>query len=260
MIPAWLTDTVTHDLDRALHYSLLWGLEGVELRTVGGASDRIPFVNEEKLQRRLAEHEMPVVAVVPGLFEGLAGERAVWLNELALIEETLAFCRRFGCSRVVVSGFAEAGPDGTGDAAEALRRAGAAASRRGITLHVLNEVGMAHPTGTALADLLAAVAHPSVQAAWDPAAAAQAGEDPQAGLQAVVGHVGFVRCYNIVAQGARWIPASLHEGVVDWPAQLQTLHRADFDGPVSLAVHLKPKPKQGLRMATALIRMMRAVG
>ena len=259
MTPVWLTDTVTNDLDRALHYSLLWGLEGVELRTVGGASDQVPFVNEEKLRRRLTEHDMPVAAVVPGLFGGLASERAAWLNEIALMEETLAFCHRFGCSRVVVSAFSEAGADDTGHVAEALRRAGEAAARRGVTLTVLNEVDMAHATGTALAGLLTAVAHPSVQAAWDPAAAAQAGEDPQAGLQALAGHVGFVRCCNVAAQGAGWRPASLHEGIVDWPAQLQTLHDAGYDGPVSLAVHLTPKPKHGLRMATALIKMMRAV-
>ena len=64
MLTAWLTDTVTSDLDRALHYTLLWGLEGVELRTVGGAEDRVPFVNEAKLKRRLSEHELPVVAIV----------------------------------------------------------------------------------------------------------------------------------------------------------------------------------------------------
>ena len=53
MTPIWLTDTVTGDLDRALHYTSLWGLEGVELRTVGGPEDRVPFVNEAKLRRRL---------------------------------------------------------------------------------------------------------------------------------------------------------------------------------------------------------------
>ena len=207
----------------------------------------------------MAEHDLPVVAVVPGLFGGLASERAVWLNEIALMEETLAFCRRFRCSRVVVSAFAEGGADDAGHAAGALRRAGAAALHRGVTLTVLNEVGMAYATGVALAGLLAAVAHPSVQAAWDPAAAAQSGEDPHIGLQALAGHVGFVRCYNVAAQGTGWQPASLHEGIVDWPTQLQTLQDAGYDGPVSLAIQRKPKPKHGLRMATALIKMIRAV-
>ena len=76
-------------------------------------------------------------------------------------------------------------------------------------------------------------------------------------LKALGGHIGFVRCYNVVAQGVGGRPVLLQEGIVDWPVQLQTLHDDGFDGPVSLAVHLKPK--HGLRMATALIRMIREV-
>ena len=140
MLPALLTDTVTSDLDRALHYTLLWGLEAVELRTVGGAGDRVPFVNEAKLKRRLAEAEMPVAAVVPGMFEGPAGARAAWLNELAAFDETLHFCDRIGCRRVVVSAFAAEEPSPEA-AADALTRAGRAAARHGIEVAVLNEAG-----------------------------------------------------------------------------------------------------------------------
>ena len=259
MTPVWLTDTVTSDLDRALRYTLLWGLEGVELRSVGTASDRVPFVNEQKLRRRLEEHDVPVAAVVPGLFEGAARDRAVWLNEVALCEEVFDFCRRVGCLRVVVSAFAEVAPDAASYAVEALRRAGVSAERWGLTLAVLNEVLMAHPTGAALAGLLDAVAHPAVQAAWDPAAAAQAGEDPQTGLQALVGRVGLVRCANVAGREQAWSAAPLGDGIVDWPAQLRTLHASGFEGPVSLTVNQKPAPKHGLHMATALIRMIRAM-
>ncbi len=258
MLPAWLTDTVTSDLDRALRYTLLWGLEGVELRTVGRASDRVPFVNEEKLRRRLAEHEMPVVAVVPGLFEGPASHRATWLDDVAQLDETLGFCRRLGCPRVVVSAF-EADDDAPGDtAADALRRAGTLAARRGLTLAVLNEAGMAHPTGAALARLLATVDHPAVRAAWNPAAAAQAGEDPLRGLEALAGRVELVRCTDGVLRGEAWHPTPLGEGAVGWRDQLRALHADGFAGPVSLEVNLEPPPRHGLRMATTLIAMIRA--
>ncbi len=75
MLPVWLPDTVTLDLDRALHYTLLWGLEGIVLRTVGGEADRVPHVNEARLKRRLSEHDLPAVAVDPGLFEQPAERR-----------------------------------------------------------------------------------------------------------------------------------------------------------------------------------------
>lgn len=255
MIPAWLTDTVTSDLDRALHYTLLWGLEGVELRTVGSAADRVPFVNEEKLRRRLAEHEMPVVSLVPGLFEAPASARAAWLNDLALLDDTLRFAGRLGARHVVVSAFAEA--EDAGAAVEALQRAGQVAARHGATLAVLNEVEMAHPTGSALARLLAAVDHPAVRAAWDPAAAVQAGEDALAGLDALGGRVALVRCADGHVDEGTWVPAVPGEGSVGWAEHMRRLHATGFDGPVSLKIDVEPRPRSGLHAATRLIEMIR---
>ena len=259
MVPAWLTDTVTSDLDRALHYTLLWGVEGVELRTVGGDADRVPFVNEEKLKRRLREHDVPVVAVVPGVLEGSAAARAAWLNEVAQFEETLGFCTRIGCSCIVVSAFAGDEPVDQQAAIDALRRLGDKAARHKKHLAVVNETDMAHATGAELGALLAAVDHPAVRAAWNPIAAVRAGEPPEAGLNALGGSIALVRVANIRREAEAWLPAPLLEGVIDWPAQLRTLHAQGFAGPLSLDVQLDPRPKHGLRMATDLIRMIRAV-
>lgn len=259
MLPVWLTDTVTSDLDRALHYTLLWGGEGVELRTVGGPSDRVPYVNEEKLKRRLLENDVTVASVVPGLFEGSVRDRVTWLNEIALLDETLPFCRRIGCPRVVVSAFAPEANHDAGQAVDALRRAGEAASRKGITLAVLNEADMAYSAGTALAGLLAAVDHPAVRAAWDPVAAVRADENPETGLAALEGRIELVRCYNVRARGSTWEATPLEEGAVDWARHLRLLHDQGFDGPVSLVVQLEPAPKQGLRMMMRLIEMLRAM-
>ena len=263
MIPTWLTDTVTSDLDRALHYTALWGLEGVELRTVGGVEDRVPFVNEAKLKRRLSEQHVPVCAVVPGLFEGSAKERATWLNEIALMEETLAFCRRIGCPRIVVSAFAAetgeatSGADVRDDAVEALQRAGAVAAKTDAKLAVLNEVGMAHATGSSLGKLLEAVDHPAVRAAWSPAEALRNGEDPAEGLEALGRRVELVRCSDGSTKGKGWQEAPLGEGDVRWAEHLRALHELGFSGPISLEVYMEPRPKQGLRSATRLIQMIR---
>jgi len=259
MLPAWLTDTVTSDLDRALHYTLLWGLEGLELRTVGGPSSRVPFVNEEKLRRRLTDHDVPAVAVVPGMFEGMVEEQAVWRNEVAQFAETLGFCRRIGCGQVVISAFGASAAYERAGVVEALQRVGEAAARHRIVVAVLNETGMAHATGAMLAELLAQVDHPAVGAAWDPGAAVQAGEDPQVGLQAVAERVELVRCYNVAEHNGAWTTASLGEGVVDWPAQLRIVQARGFAGPVSLVMPRGSPARQGLRMAGDLIRMMRTV-
>ena len=262
MLPVWLTDTLTSDLDRALHYALLWGLQGVELRTVGSAAERVPHVNEAKLTHRLKESEMLPAAIAPGLFEQPVARRAVWLNELATFGETLRFCERLGCPRLTVSAFAssEEGEEDDEAAAQVLQRAGEMAARFGRTLAVQNAFGMARPTGAALARLLAAVDHEAVQAAWNPADALRAGEDPAAGLDALAGRVALVRCYDgAPAPGGGWMHAPFGEGEVNWPGQLRALRAQGFAGPLSLELHVEPRPQQGLRDATQLIRWIREV-
>lgn len=261
MLPVWLTDTVTSDLSRALHYTLLWGLQGVELRTVGGAGDRVPQVNVAQIQQRLADAEMLPAAVNPSMFAGPAGSRAVWLNELATFDETLRLCHQIECPRVIVSSFAgSAEAEVAADAAiQALQRAGEAAAAYGITVAVLNEAGMAHPTGEALAALLEAVDHPFVQAAWHPAQAMQAGEDPAAGLAALDGRVAFVRCADGRRTPHGWDERPFDDGDVGWEAQVEMLHEQGYQGPLSLEVNVEPRPKVGLHSATRLIRLLRAV-
>lgn len=258
MLPVWLTDTVTNDLHRALHYSLLWGLEGVELRTVGGEEDRVPQVNVAKIKGQLETSEMLPAAVDPGMFEGPASRRVLWLNELATFDETLRLCERIGCPRVVVSAFADE-PEGAAEyAVQALRRAGEAAAAYGITVAVLNEVGMAHPTGTALAALLEAVDHPFVRAAWHPAQALRAGEDPREGLAALGERIALVRCADGRRTSAGWEELPFDEGAVGWEAQIDALRAQGYRGPLSLEVNVEPRPKVGLRSATRLIRLIRA--
>ena len=259
MLITWLTDTVTSDLDRAIHYTLLWGVEGLELRSVGSVEERVPHVNEEKLIRRIQEHDLPVAAVVPGLFQGRVADRAAWLNELVSLEELLQFCQRIGCHRVVTSAFSEARVSELEQSADAMRRAGQAAEEYGITLAVLNEPDMARSTGQAVAALLEAVDHPAVQAAWHPASALQAGEDPRAGLQALEGRIALVRCADGFMRGGDWQEKRPGQGAVGWADQLEMLQRQGFDGPVSLEVNAEPRSKQGLRAAHWLIRQRRTL-
>lgn len=259
MLPVWLTDTVTSDLGRALHYTLLWGLQGVELRTVGGAGERVPRVNVVQVQRRLEESEILPAAVTPGMFAGPASNRALWLNELASFDETLRFCERIACPRIVVSAFADEPEAPVSRAVEALREVGEAAAAYGVTIAVLNESGMAHPTGNALAALLDAVDHPFVRAAWHPAQALRAGEDPGGGIEALGDRIAFVRCADGRRAAHGWQEQPFDEGAVGWRAQIERLHELGFQGPLSLEVNVAPRPKVGLRSATRLIQLLRAV-
>jgi sugar phosphate isomerase/epimerase len=256
MLPCLLTDSVTLDLDRAVHYTLLWGLEGVDLRTVGGPSSRVPFVNEARLGRRLMEADLPLAAVDPGMFEGDVADRSDWLNELASFDETLSFCRRLGCTRILVSAFREGGdPDSV---AGVLRRAGHRAREAGIQICVMNQTGTVARNGEDLARIVDAAGGSSVVAAWDPAEAAAAGEDPKAGVEALKGRIGLVRCCNGVETGNGWEARSIDTGSIDWLDQIRRLARARFSGPISLVVVGEQRARRGLHEATALIGWIRA--
>lgn len=257
MIPVWLTDSVTSNIDRALHYTLLWGLEGVELRTVGTAANRVPFVNEEKLRRRLEEHEIPVSAINPGLFEGHVTDKGTWLNEIVAFAETARFCQRIGCQRVVVSCFEVNGEGNRGQLVEAFRRLGDAALRLDLTLAIQNEVGMTLSSGRELAEVLEEVDHPAVLAAWNPVASVQCAEDENKELEMLKGRISLVRCANIEKQEGTWVPCALDQGAIDWGQQVQQLNAMGFEGPLSLDVNLAPRPKQGLRIASSLIQYIR---
>jgi sugar phosphate isomerase/epimerase len=256
-----LTDTVTTDLPRAVRFALLWGLEGVVRRRVGGAGDRVPFINEQAARRRLDDAGLPVAAVDPGLFEGAATARAAWLNEVDALDDTVAFCRRAGCGLVRVGALgADADAFSQEAAADALRMLAARAAREGLTLAVRNQAGTAVATGGDLGALLHAVDHASVRADWHPAEALRAGEEPGAGLRALLDAGAAVACVGVrdgAGEGAAWRDAPLGEGAVGWDEQLALLAAAGFEGPLALEVPGRPTGPAGLADATALILAIR---
>jgi sugar phosphate isomerase/epimerase len=270
VLPALVTDTVTPDLDRALHYALLWGMEGVALRTIGGPGDRVPHVNEARLRRRLEEAELPAVAVDPGLFEGPVETPAGWLNDLAAFDETLSFCKRIGSDMVIVG--ALAGPAAAGwdarVAGEAIARVASAAARAGVRVAVRNAASTRCASGEDLAALLGAARaacaddreRAALGAAWSPADALEAGADAARGL-AALGAAG-APVYCVVVRDGRsdggWEEATPGEGGVGWAHQLEVLAAARYEGPLCLEVRRRPAGPEGLRASVALIALVRA--
>lgn len=262
MLPAWLPDTVTADVSRGLHYTTLWGLEGVELRRVGHG--RVPDVpNERVLRERLEAAEMDVVAIDPGLFEGPLADRALALGDLARLDDSLAFARRFDCPVVVVGAFAgeDDGPNSLAAAADVLRRAGDRAAAHGVALAVQHGLGTAAPTAQALAALLDAANHAAVGALWHPAEALRAGESATDGLAALGPRIRHVRVRDSQPVGTGgWADAVVGEGAVGWDAVAKGLAALGYRGALSLEVHPAgelPAPKSGLRSGTAVARLAR---
>ena len=253
MLPVWLTDTVTTDLDRAVHYTLLWGLEGMVLRTVGSAESRIPNVDEEKLGRRMRENDLPVPAVEPGLFSGPLGSPHQWMNEIMLARDVFTFCDRLGIGIVIVDAFAgEPGDRSVEELAEPLRELGDEASDRGVRVAVRNRSGTHAPTGSMLAELLDAVDHVWVGGAWAPADGRAQGESLSDGLEVLGERIELVSAPDYAFEGERSEEFAMEE-------VLRGLHERGFHGPVSLEIESEPKPKHGLWAATELVRTIRRI-
>lgn len=266
MLPVLLTDTVTTDLDRALHYVTLWGLEGVDLRFVGSEGERVPHVNEARLIRRLGESDLPIAAINPGLFEGPVERRAAWMNELQLLKEAVAFCRRTGCRNIVVSAFEKTSDDlgmlagARAQAAEVFSEAGKIAAAADLHLLVLNERETLCETARETARLVMDAGGAGLGAAWSPAEALAAGEGPEAGWQEIQEIAGLVRVRDYDERGTDWIDVLPGTGALPWDFLIRLMAGQGYAGPVSLEVHPTPKPQIGLRAATSLVGYIRASG
>lgn len=262
MTLASLSDLLTRDLDRAINYALLWGLEALELRMIGDG--RVPYVNEEKLRRRLVESELEIASIVPGIFEGDVADRATWLNEIAEISDSIAFCKRIGCDTIVVSAFhhendGDAGADRSSGAVEAFRRMSDAVAKSGIQIAVLNETGSRAPTASRLAELVSAVDRPNVRGAWSPVESLRNGEDPGDGARLLQGLLALVRCSDVKrSKSGSWTRTPLGEGSTGWRPLLEILG-ADFDGVISFDAFVEPAAKQAIRDTTWLPRAWREV-
>ncbi len=261
MLPVWITDSVTPDLSRAVHYTLLWGLEGVVLRTVGGSGNRVPFVNEQQLRARLADAELPIVAVDPGLFEGSVDNKAVWLNDLMILSDVANFCNRLGCETIITG--ALAGTENEFDVAttaNVLSQAARIAHRAGTALALRNDASTGCASGERLADLVAAVGHANVSAAWSPADAMQAGNDPAVGLEALLdrGRLAMVFVRDGETEASGWVDRTPGQGGVGWEGQFRKLADAGFTGPLCLDVRGDSPAKRGLAQASALHEQIKA--
>ncbi|GAB5534739.1 MAG: sugar phosphate isomerase/epimerase [Rubricoccaceae bacterium] len=253
----WTTDTVTADASRALHYTLLWGLDGVVLRTIGKAEERVPFVNEGSLRRRLDADELPVFAIDPGLFEGDLNARASWMNEVDAFDDVASFCRRQSVPLVLAGALAaEPHAYSEAEAANAIRQLGDVATRGGVRIAIRNESGTAVSTGTALASLLAQVNHPAVKADWRPWESLRAGEDPGVGLLALMQGTS-IACLTVHDEAPDGTPVIPGQGHVDWEETLRALAAGGWDGLVNLEVRGRPSGAFGLHAASAVISAVR---
>jgi len=271
-----MADEVSSDLETALELAERWGIDAVELRSVG--IERFPRVSPElrsSTRRLLAEARATVIGLSPGLFKIPLPRADIPLHFLPLFEamgqrehaaaealledhlerylpECIEAALELGCTRINCFAFVR------GDALDAdllgvgreipdlvvdmLREAAQVAARSGITLCLENEAICFGATAAEVAAIVRAVDEPNLRVTWDPANAVIAGEAPYPdGYREVAGLVGHVHFKDATVDPRTGRRHFVLDGDVDWEGQIDALRRDGYEGHVSVETHLRPR-------------------
>ncbi len=230
----WQPALITSDLGRIVHYAGLWGVDGVELRTLGRHEERVPDVNVAALQRRVDDGELEVVTVDPGLFASDAEERSVWMNDLQQVPDVVRLCRRVAVRAILLEGLVTPGGLPTAPYEEALHLT---RTSPGVRL-LVRDTGVEGQ----VADLISRVGSDRLKRA-----AVTALSEPL--VRGDMTQVGMIRCCSDFGE----LP---DQSVLfaSWSAFLTEKVAAGFTGDVVFEFTSVVEPgKAGLRVATALI-------
>ena len=118
------------------------------------------------------------------------------------------------------------------------RRMAAAAADAGVTLVHENEKDIYGNTPERCVDLLAAVDHPHLRAAFDPANFVQCGASPLQAWGLLAQHVVYFHIKDAIAESGRVVPSGLGDG------QLEAILEAALDGGYSGFLSIEPHLKE----------------
>lgn len=281
-----VTDEISADLESAIELAQAWGLEGLELRGIGG--DRYPQVSpfwQARVPELVAESGLPVVAISPGLFKipypgqpDAATRILRWEDEMVfrrqqsaealvrqhleeLLPAAIQAAQRLGNAIIVAFTF-DRGESEPPDAPvparviDVLKDAARQVEAAGLTLALEVEHICWGDTGERTADLVEKIGSPVVGINWDPANAYRAGSDhpyPD-GYRAVrelIRHVHYKDAATDPVTGRR---AFVYDGVVDWRGQIAALLKDGYQGYMSIETHVRPK----IEMARRSLERVRA--
>lgn len=261
-----VSDEVSADPETAFEIIRSWGVDHVELRSIG--EERFPRVSDYwklRIPQLLDEFGLKVAAISPGSFQTpfpasalpvnfsrkgdiqavqtMLDRRAALERDLhSVLPQSFEAAKRLGTDTVITFAFsrmdhlpsAPASDEMVGVMREAAEMAGAA----GMKLLIEVSEPSSRP-----ADLVRRADHPALGINWDPVAAFLGGEDrpyPEgfALLRPYIRHVHFKDGRKNPETGEREM---LLDGVIDWRGGLRDLAADGFDGFISVETHFRPK-------------------
>jgi 3-dehydroshikimate dehydratase len=237
VIVSAFADEIASDIAVQLAVLERHGVSHVDLRTLNG-SNLIELGDAQvvALRDQFRAHGIAVAAIASPIGKEPADSDSSALR--GRLTRAAAIARLFDTDLIRVFGFypPEDGADWKEASLRSLRTLASCAREDGVTLLLENEVGTCADTAEHIGELLEALAHEPVCAAFDPANALRCGDTPYPkGYARVKPWLRQVHVKDLDEAG-KVVPAGF--GTADWPALFQALSRDDYEGFISLEPHL----------------------
>lgn len=261
-----VSDEVSSDPETAFEIIRSWGVDYVELRSIG--EQRYPMVSDywhARIPDLLKEYDLKVAAISPGIFQtpfptppppmffsrkgDMAAVETAQMRKAALdrdlhtiLPRSIEMAKALGTTNIIVFNWARfdhrASPPASDAMIDALREAAAMVGAAGMRMLVEVTEPTARP-----ADMVKRVNHPAAGINWDPVAAFIGDEDDvyPGGFELVrpyIGHVHFKDGRTNPATGEREM---VMNGIIDWRGALRDLAADGYDGFMSVETHFRPK-------------------
>ncbi|MEX0330460.1 MAG: sugar phosphate isomerase/epimerase family protein [Puniceicoccaceae bacterium] len=259
---AIISDEISLDLEESIRLGKEMGFHKYEFRCLDDYDHRVPDLlpgRREQLQNLVANDEIQVTALSPGVFKIKPGETERLHKEMEdILPRTCVMAVELDAPRIIVFGFLREAGVPEDQVIDLLRQAAQVVDTFGLEMSIENEPGAYCDTGANTARMIDAIGMDNVTVNWDPANAHVSGEVAfPAGYEAALHHIGNVHIKDAVPiPPDKWENRLIGDGGVDWPGQLRRLLQ---DRPVehlTLETHVFPLIESTREDLRRLIHML----
>jgi L-ribulose-5-phosphate 3-epimerase len=254
---AVINDEISQDFERACAVAAEFGMKWIELR--GMWNKNIIDLDAKEIaesQRLLKKYDLRVTDIASPLFKvdwpgapksKFSPKRDQFNSSYGfdqqdeVLEKSIAMAKAFNTGRVRCFDFWRLDDQKPyrAEINERLRKAAEKAAKQDMVLVLENESSCNTGTGKEVAELLAAVQHPSFMVNWDPGNAAELGETPYPNGYELLpkARIGHCHVKTAVKSGDKYEWAPVGTGIVDWAGQFKALKQDGYRFAVSLETH-----------------------
>ena len=252
-----ITDEFSSDLSVAAAAMRELGMQGAELRVVGGKN--IMDLDDAEIAAAmdtLRRNQLEVISIASPLLKCTLPDapevdsrfqqdsfnaKHTFEDQARLADRAFEIAKRTGAKIVrVFSYWRVVKPEVVFErVVDALQELSDKAGKHGLIIGIENEHACNIATAQETARVLAAVDHENMQVVWDPANAYVSGEKPfPSGYRLLeTARIAHVHAKDCTLEGHKPIWCPLGEGDVDWEGQIDALAEDEYNGYIHLETH-----------------------